>query len=106
MAAVLHASLHAKLLTLPGEIEIFSGYQAGSVCGDEERQKLMAEHMQTMRENMMAAKGMMKGRGDEGHGHCAGMECIQMMEKRMDMMQIKMDAMMKNQSGVATSMGK
>ena len=49
MAAVLHASLHAKLLTLPGEIEIFSGYQAGSVCGDEERQKLMAEHMQTMR---------------------------------------------------------
>jgi glyoxylase-like metal-dependent hydrolase (beta-lactamase superfamily II) len=33
MAAVLHASLHAKLLTLPDELEIFPGHQAGSVCG-------------------------------------------------------------------------
>jgi len=94
---------------------------------DEERQKLMAEHMQTMHENMMAAKGMMsgdaacpmmkggkggmgmgmmKGQGDEGHGHCAGMERMQMMEKRLDTMQMKMDVMMKNQSGVATSMEK
>lgn len=97
---------------------------------DEERQKLMAEYMQTMRENMMAAKGMlgegaacpmmkggkggmgmggmgmMKGLGDEGHGHCAGMERMQKMEQRMDMMQMKMDAMMKNQSGAATPMEK
>ncbi|MFZ2629582.1 MAG: MBL fold metallo-hydrolase [Rugosibacter sp.] len=33
MAAVLYASLHAKLLTLPDELEIFPGHQAGSACG-------------------------------------------------------------------------
>ena len=33
MAAMLFDSLHAKLLTLPDETEIFPGHQAGSVCG-------------------------------------------------------------------------
>jgi hydroxyacylglutathione hydrolase len=33
MAGVLYDSLHAKLLTLPDDIEIFPGHQAGSVCG-------------------------------------------------------------------------
>ncbi len=33
MAAQLYDSLHAKLLHLPGEVEIFPGHQAGSVCG-------------------------------------------------------------------------
>lgn len=33
MAAMLHDSLHAKLLTLPAELEIFPGHQAGSACG-------------------------------------------------------------------------
>lgn len=33
MAGVLHDSLHAKLLTLPDELEIFPGHQAGSACG-------------------------------------------------------------------------
>lgn len=33
MAAQLHETLHAKLLTLPDEIEIYPGHQAGSVCG-------------------------------------------------------------------------
>ena len=33
MAAILFDSLHARLLTLPDEIEIFPGHQAGSVCG-------------------------------------------------------------------------
>ncbi|MCO5108699.1 MAG: MBL fold metallo-hydrolase [Burkholderiaceae bacterium] len=33
MAAMLYDSLHAKLLTLPDELEIFPGHQAGSVCG-------------------------------------------------------------------------
>jgi len=33
MAAQLHDTLHAKLLCLPDEIEIFPGHQAGSVCG-------------------------------------------------------------------------
>lgn len=32
-AGVLHDSLHAKLLTLPDEVEIFPGHQAGSACG-------------------------------------------------------------------------
>ena len=51
--------------------------------------------MDQMRAGSMADKG--------GMGMMAKHK---MMEKRMDMMQIKMDAMMKNQSGVATSMGK
>ncbi|MBL6749501.1 MAG: MBL fold metallo-hydrolase [Nevskia sp.] len=33
MAGVLHQSLHAKLLTLPDELEVFPAHQAGSVCG-------------------------------------------------------------------------
>lgn len=33
MAAQLYDSLHAKLLTLPDEVELFPGHQAGSVCG-------------------------------------------------------------------------
>ena len=33
MAGVLYDSLHAKLLPLPNEIEIYPGHQAGSVCG-------------------------------------------------------------------------
>jgi hydroxyacylglutathione hydrolase len=33
MAAQLYDSLHAKLLSLPNEIELFPGHQAGSVCG-------------------------------------------------------------------------
>ncbi|MDO8439750.1 MAG: MBL fold metallo-hydrolase [Polaromonas sp.] len=33
MAAQLHDTLHAKLLQLPNEVEIFPGHQAGSACG-------------------------------------------------------------------------
>ena len=33
MAAMLYDSIHAKLLTLPDETEIFPGHQAGSACG-------------------------------------------------------------------------
>ena len=33
MAAQLHETLHAKLLPLPDEIEIYPGHQAGSACG-------------------------------------------------------------------------
>lgn len=33
MAAQLHDSLHAKLLHLPDDVEIFPGHQAGSACG-------------------------------------------------------------------------
>ena len=33
MAAALHDSLLARLLTLPGELEIYPGHQAGSACG-------------------------------------------------------------------------
>ena len=32
-AGVLYDSLHTKLLTLPDEVEIFPGHQAGSACG-------------------------------------------------------------------------
>ncbi len=33
MAGVLYDSLHTRLLTLPDELEIFPGHQAGSACG-------------------------------------------------------------------------
>lgn len=33
MAGTLYDSLHAKLLSLPDEIEIYPGHQAGSACG-------------------------------------------------------------------------
>ncbi len=33
MAATLYESIHARLLSLPSEVEIFPGHQAGSVCG-------------------------------------------------------------------------
>ncbi|MHB1669515.1 MAG: MBL fold metallo-hydrolase [Thiomonas sp.] len=33
MAAMLHDTLHAKLLALPADVEIFPGHQAGSACG-------------------------------------------------------------------------
>jgi glyoxylase-like metal-dependent hydrolase (beta-lactamase superfamily II) len=33
MATQLYETLHTKLLPLPGEVEIFPGHQAGSVCG-------------------------------------------------------------------------
>jgi glyoxylase-like metal-dependent hydrolase (beta-lactamase superfamily II) len=33
MAALFYESLHARLLSLPDDIEIFPGHQAGSVCG-------------------------------------------------------------------------
>lgn len=33
MAAMLHDSLHGRLLTLPPELEIYPGHQAGSACG-------------------------------------------------------------------------
>ena len=33
MAAELYESLHRKLLTLPAELEIYPGHQAGSACG-------------------------------------------------------------------------
>ena len=33
MAAQLHDSLHRKLLTLPTDLEIYPGHQAGSACG-------------------------------------------------------------------------
>jgi hydroxyacylglutathione hydrolase len=33
MAAQLHETLHRKLLTLPSDLEIYPGHQAGSACG-------------------------------------------------------------------------
>jgi len=33
MAALLHDTLHEKLLRLPAELEIYPGHQAGSACG-------------------------------------------------------------------------
>jgi hypothetical protein len=56
-----------------------------------ERQALMADHMKAMHEGM----GMMKGMGSMGGmGDMAGAKHQQMLEQRMDMMQMMMEMMM------------
>ena len=74
---------------------------------EKARQKLLQEHMQTMRENMMASMGMMGDMmdcpmmsgggmgmmGGSGMAADAMMNRMQMMEKRMDMMQMMMEQM-------------
>ena len=78
-----------------------------------EKQKLMAEHMDTMQQSMKLGRGMMDGdmacpmmRGGgmgmmehgggmgAGHDHDPMMERMQQMEKRMDMMQMMMEQKM------------
>ena len=67
----------------------------------EERSKLMAEHMATMQDGM-AMMNMMSGSGMGGRGGMQGSKPMpadmnqrqQMMEKRMDMMQSMMQMMM------------
>ena len=73
----------------------------------KERQKLMREHVQAMQVNMNAKRSMggplMKGRGEHGAimmcGSKGGMtdgdmiQCREMMEKRVDMMQMMMEQM-------------
>ncbi|MDP2879304.1 MAG: hypothetical protein Q8N74_07255 [Sulfuricella sp.] len=88
-----------------------------------ERQRLLQEHMQAMRENMMLGKGMMgcpmmkggmmgegmgmgmmgggmgmMGEGKAGAPPDAMMNRMNMMEKRMDMMQMMMEQMTKSQA--------
>lgn len=97
----------------------------GRAKNPQERQMLLQEHMQTMRENMMIGKGMMgdmmgcpmmeggmMGGGMMGGGMMGGgmgmmgggaapdaaMNRMNMMEKRMDMMQMMMEQMTKSQA--------
>ncbi len=82
---------------------------------DEEQQKAMAEHMQTMQENMKMASGMRAGMmdcpmmegsmmGKGGMGMMGGnspdamAKHMERMEKRMDMMQMMMEQMTKSAS--------
>lgn len=84
----------------------------GKAKNEAEVQSIMAEHMQTMRENMMLGSGMagmdctmmgggMMGQGmhgmmgGEGAGHEAMMQRMQQMEQRMDRMQAMMEQMAK-----------
>ena len=78
----------------------------------KERQKLMQEHMEAMQESMKAMHGMggpmMTGSGQRGgmakggHKDMAGgaMKHHEMMEKRMDMMQMMMEQMMQHDQAV------
>ena len=67
-----------------------------TVTDPEVRQRLMREHMQSMQENMKAMHAMggpmMKGAGEHG----GMMKHHEMMEKRMDMMQMMMEQMMQH----------
>jgi hypothetical protein len=79
---------------------------------DDERQKIMGEHMQTMQENMGMARGMQSGMmgcsmmqggmGMMGEGMAGGdmmSKRMEMMEKRMDMMQMMMQGRMRMSPG-------
>ena len=80
-----------------------------------ERQKLMREHMQAMQENMKTMRGlggpMMMASGQRGgtakgdHKHAApgDMKHHEMMEKRMDMMQMMMEQMMQHDQAVESA---
>ena len=95
----------------------------------KERQKLMQEHMQSMQENMKAMRGMggpmMMGSGQPGgmmmgdkkggktmRGKKGGMAMgdmmkhHDMMEKRMDMMQMMMEQMMQHDQAAESMSGK
>lgn len=64
-----------------------------------ERQALMADHMKTMQDGMEMMKGMAgMGAMGEGKGMPAEMaKCHQMMEGRIEMMQMMMEMMMQRQ---------
>ena len=88
---------------------------------DDERQKAMAEHMRTMQENMQMGRGMqagmmgcpmmmeggmmgkggmgMMGGGMMGGPQAGGADRMQQMERRMDMMQMMMEQMMRRPDG-------
>lgn len=78
---------------------------------DEERRAAMVEHMQTMQANMRMAQGMQSGMMDcpmmSGGGMMGMMgskgdpssQRIHQMEKRMDMMQMMMERMMRPDGG-------
>lgn len=84
----------------------------GKAKNEAEAQAILAEHMQTMRENMMLGRGMagmgcqmmgggMMGQGMQGQGMQdmmggeAMMQRMQQMEQRMDRMQSMLDQMAK-----------
>jgi hypothetical protein len=82
----------------------------------KERQKLMQEHMQTMQESMKAMHGMgglmMMGGGKRGgmakvdHKDMADAAMLKrhdMMEQRMDMMQMMMEQMVQHQKAQETT---
>lgn len=76
---------------------------------DDERQAAVMEHMKTMQDNMQMAQGMMGGMKDcpmMGGGAGPGMsgpgDRLQNMERRMDMMQMKMEQMGRGDAAPAT----
>lgn len=86
--------------------------RVGKTTGEEARRRLLAEHLQTLQENMMLGKemaddhcSMMDGgmamQGHPGMGMMAPgsgmMERMQQMEKRIDMMQMMIEQMGKAQ---------
>jgi hypothetical protein len=81
---------------------------------DEERQVAVAEHMRTMRDNMMLARGMMADMMDcpmmqmekkgsammmDGGQSDGSKERLEHMEERMDRMQMMMEQMQRRQDG-------
>jgi hypothetical protein len=79
-----------------------------------ERQKLLAEHMAAMQEGMKTMQGtgggmmmgMMGGGAMAGGGQPGGAQSLQMMENRLDMMQVMMAQMMEHMQMMQPAPGK
>ena len=79
----------------------------GKTTDPKERQKLMGEHMQTMMDSMKmmhgTGGGMMMGGKKSGMADGDMMKHHEMMEQRMDMMQMMMGQMMQHQKALEES---
>ena len=79
-----------------------------------ERQKLLAEHMKAMQDGMKTMQGtgggmmmgMMGGGAMAGGGQPGGAQSVQMMENRLDMMQVMMTQMMEHMQMMQPAPGK
>lgn len=101
-----HASqMQEKMKAMQGQMDTIR-----QTTDPKERQKLMQEHMQAMQANMEMMRGMggaaMKGGGEHGGMAMGGKEAgmsggdmtkrHEMMEQRVDMMQMMMEQMMQH----------
>ena len=88
--------MHARMQAMQAQMDAHR-----NTTDPAERRKLMQEHMQTMQENMKAMRGMggptmMGGQKGGGIKSAGPTQRPEMMEQRMDMMQMMMEQMVQH----------